>query len=365
MSVVCAGQTKAGNACTKKVKLPETYCHLHRENKEQVVKTIPKITPKIVSNEVIKLKEFDPHNLNIWTWNINSVRTKIDRVNALLVKHNIDILLLTETKITTKMENDLIFRDGYDCIWNSNKNSYHHGIAFIYRKELTIDMLNNILPIREKIGIKEEKEDVEQFINKSKQNNLSNKSKNYNIISKYEGNITADIEKAHNREGRILVIKCNDIIIVGTYVPNAGVDRKEALKRLAYRIKAWDLDIYHYLLQLEQSYQKVIWLGDLNVTICDNDLLNVKANIAGTTVEERDNINNFLKDNHWIDTWHQHNPEIKDCFSRATWGVESSFPLRLDYVLCSPALKEQIFFSVSDQFFDGSDHIPMGTKFTI
>lgn len=368
MSNTCAGQTKAGTQCTKKVKASETHCHLHRENKEIKEEKVIKIEKPIISNTISakdhKLREFDSNHLNIWTWNINGIRNKVELVNNLLLKHNIDILLLTETKITSKFENILTFLDGYDCLWNSNKNSYHHGIAFIYRKELKIEVLNNILPIKEKIAVINTNDPLD-FIQQSKKNQLNNNSKNYNIIKKYEDDIEVDTAKAHNTEGRILVVKCNDIVIVGTYVPNAGVDRKEALKRLAYRTKAWDVDIYHYLSQLEQQYRKVIWLGDLNVTICDNDLLNIKANIAGTTIEERNNINNFLKDNNWIDTWQQHNPDIKDCWNRATWGVDSTFPLRLDYVLCSSVLKDNIVFSVNDQLFEGSDHIPMGTKFKL
>lgn len=361
MSVMCAGQTKAGNQCSKKVKTPETHCHLHRENKEVQVKEKKIAPPLVITKKEYKVREFDLTHLNIWTWNINSIRNKIELVNDLLVKHNIDILLLTETKITAKLESDLSFVAGYKVIWNSNKNSYHHGIAFVYRQELPIEVLNTILPVSQNLTEKIVNNDPVDFVKQSKQNALDNNSKNYAIIKKYEDNIDTDIVKAHNTEGRILVIKCYDIVIVGTYVPNAGVDRKEPLKRLAYRTQAWDRDIYHLLLQ----HEKVIWVGDLNVTIYDNDLLNVKANIAGTTVEERDNINRFLRDNNWVDTWQQHNPDIKDCWARATWGPDSTFPLRLDYVLCSPNLKDQIVYSINDQLHEGSDHIPMGTKFKI
>lgn len=268
--------------------------------------------------------------MKIWTWNVNGIRNKVSLVNDLLKKHDIDILLITETKIRNKDTNILF--EGYKCIFNCNKNSYYHGICFIYKNHLNIELISTTLP--------------------SYQIHEPTESKNKLIIHKYKDHIKGEIEKAHNTEGRILTIKCNDLIIVGTYVPNSGVHRTEPLKRLAYRTLAWDKDLEKYL----NSFEKVIWLGDLNVTLCDNDLLNVKCNIAGTTPEERNNLKEFMKN--WYDTYDINN--IDKCQLRATWGVGGRFPLRLDYVICSLNLKSQIVSCINDQSFLGSDHCPIG-----
>jgi exodeoxyribonuclease-3 len=298
----------------------------------------------MLDNYFKKINTYDTGpTLNIWTWNINSVRTKVDLVNKLLLKHDIDILLLTETKI--QQEN--IKFNNYNCIWNNNKNSYHHGIAFVYKQDLNIELLSNTLSIYEKnINIK----------------NLKNKE----VIEKYQPFIDKEIEKAYHNEGRILTIKCNNIIIVGTYVPNSGRDKQEPLKRLAFRTLCWDIDLYTYLLELEKQYP-VIWIGDLNVVRCDNDALNINYNIAGITPEERENMNHFMT-NLWIDVWDKCNPNVKKTKDRATWlgdNLKSRFPLRLDYIICSKSLEKSIISSKHDQLYAGSDHIPIGASFKI
>ncbi len=67
---------------------------------------------------------------------------------------------------------------------------------------------------------------------------------------------------------------------------------------------------------------------------------------------------------HWVDTWDIKN-DVKKCQDRATWGVHTQFPLRLDYVICSQSLKDRIVDSQVDQSFEGSDHVPIGTRFNI
>lgn len=371
----CRGKTKEGNPCTKKIKDSESLCHLHKDQSSETnndtiqtnpmpkptKKVYPKIQPKpilipripklkiLTEEEAINLEKAKVERakiLNVWTFNINSVRNKIDFVDKLLIKHDIDILLLTETKIQQKLESELKFHFNYNCIWNSNKNSYHHGVAFLYKKTLQIELLSNFLP------------SYDHEINvKTKQK----RTKNTDIIEEFRSTIPDDVEKINYNEGRILTIKCThnekEIIIVGTYVPNSGS------KRLAFRTLSWDKNIFSYLLELQNKYKDVIWLGDLNVTIRDNDLLNTNANVPGTTFEEVKNINDFLDEHQWIDTWHELNLNVTKCKNRSTWGPWSKFPLRLDYVICSPSLNDNIISSFNDQYYDGSDHIPIGTKF--
>lgn len=287
--------------------------------------TMP-ITPKLLNKNT---------HLNIWTWNINCIKKKSKLVKDLLIKHDIDILFITESKIQPKDE-CFVF-DNYKIIYNSNKTSYYHGVMFIYKNHLNITLLNTILPHYD--------HDI-----------VINDTKNHQVIKQHLPSIDIDISKGHHTEGRLLVIECDKIKIVGTYVPNSGVNKQDPFKRLAYRTLAWDKDLYHYLNSLDGH---VIWLGDLNVTIKDNDLP-YKANIAGTTMEERDNIKEFMMD--WIDTWDIKNDIKKPCL-RATWGVHGRFPLRLDYVICNKGLNNHILSSTVDQSFSGSDHVPVGTKF--
>lgn len=378
---ICTGKTKTGTNCTKKIKDTETLCFLHKSQviQPEIINDLPKEKPqqiidipksikstKIVLPRTRKLKILTEQEiidlerakierskiLNVWTFNINSVRNKMDLVNKLLIKHDIDILFLTETKIQPKLESELKFHFAYNYFWNSNKNSYHHGVCFIYRKTLQIELLSDFLPTYDhEVDVKVKKEIT----------------KNTDIIDESRSTIPDLVTKINNTEGRILTIKCTfnekEIIIVGTYVPNSGSDKKQPFKRLAFRVLSWDLNLYKYLLELQNKYENVILTGDLNVTIFDNDLLNINANIPSTTFEERKNINDFLNKHDWIDAWHYSNLETTKCKNRATWAPWSKFPLRLDYVICSPSLKDNIVSSFNDQYFDGSDHIPVGAKF--
>ena len=368
----CTGTTKEGKNCTKKIKDTETRCHLHKEQSSETITTKPKTVktpPKIINNsiqskvilprtpklkilteqEILNLEKAKIERakiLNVWTFNINSVRNKMNLVDALLIKHDIDILFLTETKIQPKLEAELKFHSSYKCLWSSNKNSYHHGVCFVYKNTLQIELLSNFLPSYDHEVETKQKRTI-----------------NTDVIEEYRSTIPDDIIKINNNEGRILTIKCTfnekEIIVVGTYVPNSGA------KRLAFRTLSWDKNMYAYLLELQNKYENVIWTGDLNTIIYNNDVLNLKANIPGTTVEEVKNINNFLDEHNWIDSWHEANLDITKCKARSTWGPFTKFPLRLDYVICSPSLKDNIVSSFNDQYFDGSDHIPIGSNFLI
>ncbi len=247
-------------------------------------------------------------------------------------------MFITETKIKPVDEINIQFKN-YNCYFNSNKTSYYHGVLFIVKSNLNVTVLNTTLPICN-----------DNFTLTTTKNNV--------IINKYLNTIKMERQKAHLTEGRLLTIKVNDLVLVGTYCPNSGVNRQEPLKRLGYRILSWDLDLYHYINQL--PYHNIVWLGDLNVTILNHDVL-YKRNIAGTTEEEKCNINQFLT-NHWVDSFDLLNQELK-CKQRATWGVNTKYPMRLDYILCSPNLKDKIINSIVDQEYLGSDHVPLGTQF--
>lgn len=288
--------------------------------------------------------------INIWTWNVNSIRTKVPLVMNLLHKHNIDILVVTETKIQPQHEKDIVIPN-YKILFNSNKTSSYHGVAIIYRHSLSIDLLHNELPTKNRLRMI--------------MMHLRNSSK----ISKVtETELKYDISRAHITEGRLLSIKCSmnnqTFVLVGTYVPNSGVNRNDPLKRLAFRTLCWDKDLYDYLLDLEKQYKNVVWLGDLNVVYRDNDHNRGKnPNMAGTTQEERYNFQTFLSTSGWIDTWDLLNQDKMHINQRCTYGVNTTCRLRLDYVIVSSSLRSCIKTSTVDQEFDGSDHVPMGTSF--
>ena len=296
--------------------------------------------------------------MNIWTWNVNSIRNKIDKVNNLLNKHDIDILVLTETKIRQEHETmtSQQIDSKYGSIWSSNKTSYYHGIGIVYKKSLDISIISTYLP---------------RVVQTTDVNLCSMKNKTKVSQGLCDtSNLIDTMRKAQQTEGRIITIKCktkdeNEVVIVGTYVPNSGVSRGDTLRRLGYRVLVWDKDMIEYLSQLRQKHNNVIWIGDLNVARKNNDMNKNAPTCAGTTPEERWNMEHFITNVGWIDTWDYVNPNITDYHHRWTYGLDRGRKLRLDYVICSPELKNCVVSSFIDHEFDGSDHVPTGTVFSI
>lgn len=298
--------------------------------------------------------------MNIWTWNINSIRHKMSRVNNLLTQYHIDILVVTETKIKPSHESDLtpLIHPDYAVVWNSNKISYYHGVALIYKKDLKPVIVADYLP---------------RIVDTADKNLCRKKNKSKILSGLQDKNkLDQDCKQAHRLEGRIITAyfppsprNKEGFVVVGTYVPNSGVNRKDPLRRLAYRTLVWDKDLYLYLVHLHGQCKNVIWTGDLNVARMDCDMNRPSYNYAGTTQEERYNLSGFLEQHQWIDTWNHCNSAVQDYKKRWTYGMDSTMKLRIDYVICSPDMKDRVKMSVIDQKCGGSDHVPMGTIFNL
>ena len=300
-----------------------------------------------MSIETEKEKEtIETHNLNIWAFNINSWRKKINIINNILEQNNVDILFLTETKISPFHEKDITVLEGYSIIFNSNINTYRHGTAFIYKTKLKLQVLEKHLPYIPQTRI------------------CRADLKNYKIIKATQTyTLEKDIKTAHKEEGRIISVICEvnekKIVLVGTYVPNSGSDYKNPFKRLAYRTLYWDIDIYNYLKNLEKIYTNIIWLGDLNVARLDNDMYKKNLNMPSCSAEERTNFQNFLNNSKWSDTFHDLNPTLWNIEDRCTFGVDIKCKLRIDYILVSLNLKAYVKRAQVEQSVKGSDHCPV------
>lgn len=301
------------------------------------------------------------YNTVIASWNINSIRNKIDYVNIFLNNESPDILFLSETKLTTKIQDNIASKidKKFNSIWNTNKTSHWHGTCIIYRKDTFKEV--NTLSLQ-----------LKSVSKKYKTESTSKTSKIINETS--EEDIDKDTEKAHNDEGRFILCEFvlkndNKFVLLGTYSPNSGVDRKNPLKRLAYRTLRWDIDIYHTLNELKKSYDNIIWVGDLNVARKDNDI-SYKIIIAGTTQEERDNFENFITNDKWIDTFDNMYGDIENIDNRCTYGYGNKLQLRLDYIICSEKMENNIEYSKilyesseEDNYIEVSDHLPIIAKF--
>jgi len=162
----------------------------------------------------------------------------------------------------------------------------------------------------------------------------------------------------HDQEGRITGAEFDQFYLINVYVPNSGSE----LLRLDYRQK-WDEDFLNYLKNLEQK-KPVIVVGDFNVANKEIDLARPKPNYnksAGYMQEEIDGFDNFTN-NDLVDTYrYMHPKEIKySWWSYRANARGNNVGWRIDYVLTSKKIIDDVTsaFIMNDVF--GSDHCPVG-----
>jgi exodeoxyribonuclease-3 len=251
--------------------------------------------------------------MKIISWNVNGIRAVQNKGFAeTLESLNADCILLQETKAQVdQIETALEMIDGYHIFSNSAERKGYSGVSILTRVP-PLDIINDI-------GMAE-----------------------------------------HDREGRVIVAEFENFYLLNVYVPNSG----EALARLDYR-QTWDRDFLAYCRQL-QTKKPLIACGDFNVAHQPIDIARPKANYnksAGYTQAEIDGFSHFLQSG-LVDTFRHFHPET---VAYSWWSFRANARAnnvgwRIDYVLASTALIEQIkqTFILSDVI--GSDHCPVGIE---
>lgn len=160
----------------------------------------------------------------------------------------------------------------------------------------------------------------------------------------------------HDHEGRVITLEFEDFYLITVYVPNS----QDELRRLDYRMK-WEDDFKAYLKELEKT-KPVIFCGDLNVAHKEIDLKNPKNNRrnAGFTDEERGKMSALLDDG-FIDTFRYFYPEevVYSWWSYRFRAREKNTGWRIDYFICSEALKDRLKDAKIHTEVMGSDHCPV------
>ena len=254
--------------------------------------------------------------MKIISWNVNGIRAVLGKgFSETLSRLDADCVLLQETKAqddqVAKALEDI---DHYFIYSNSADRKGYSGVAILTRQEP--------LRILHDIGIDE-----------------------------------------HDQEGRVIVAEFDKFFLLNVYVPNSG----EKLVRLDYR-QAWDKELLAYMQSL-QSQKPLIACGDFNVAHHEIDIARPKPNYnksAGYTQAEIDGFSNFV-DAGWIDSFRHFHP---DTVAYSWWSYRANaraknIGWRIDYVLTSQGLIENI----SDAFIlpevMGSDHCPVGIDISL
>ena len=172
--------------------------------------------------------------------------------------------------------------------------------------------------------------------------------------------VSRGIGKAdHDREGRVLTAEYADFFLVNAYVPNS----QRELTRLDYR-QQWDRAFLAYLRKLERS-KPLILCGDMNVAHTEIDLARPKDNVRnhGFTPEERAGFDALVGAG-FVDTFR----EFEKAGGHYTWWSQMNqartrnIGWRIDYFLCSAALRPRLKAARIYKDEAGSDHCPVGLE---
>jgi exodeoxyribonuclease-3 len=249
------------------------------------------------------------------TWNVNSLRTRIDRVEKLLQRHDLDVLALQETKAR---EDQLPLMGlqamGYDLAY-SGTNQWN-GVAILSR-----------------VGI----EDVELG---------------------FEG--MPGWGEPIAPESRAIGATCGGVRVWSLYVPNG---RKIDDPHYLYKLD--------WLAKLRDSARgwlgdDVCLVGDWNIAPRDEDVFDITRFAASThvTPREREAFNAFLDDG-YVDVVRPHSsgPEAFTYWDYYRQRFERNRGMTIDFVLASPSLARRVgnaFVDREERAGTGaSDHAPV------
>lgn len=167
-----------------------------------------------------------------------------------------------------------------------------------------------------------------------------------------------------DQEGRVITLEFEKFFLLHVYTPNSG----QALKRLDYRVKTWDVAFRKFVKSLNKT-KPIIVTGDLNVAHQEIDIHNPKGNLknSGFTIEERDSFSKLLSDVKLIDSYRYLNPESVE-YSFWTYLHNSRAKnkgWRIDYFLVSENIIDKLKSSEILTEIKGSDHAPVSMTLSI
>ena len=268
--------------------------------------------------------------LKLATWNINSVRLRINLVERFLEEYQPDVLCLQETKCPNDAFPSKAFRKaGYEHIAFHGQKGYH-GVATVSR-----------IPFRD-----EERRD---FCEKGDTRHLA---------------VTLDIEGG------------DGVRVHNFYVPAGGDEpNREVNEKFAHKLD--------FLTEMESWYKshkakknaRMILVGDLNVAPLEHDVWSHKQllKVVSHTPIEVESLQRFMDAHGWSDIGREHVKAPERYYSwwsyrSKDWKVNDR-GRRLDHMWASPELARQATgHSIHEYARDWekpSDHVPLVTEFAL
>ena len=251
------------------------------------------------------------NNFKIATWNVNSLRVRLEQVIKWLAAEQPDVLVLQETKMTDdQFPIEDIQAAGYHVVFSGQKT--YNGVAIISK-----------LPAED---------------------------------------VVMDIPKLDDPQRRILATTINGIRILNLYVVNGSEVGSE---KFNYKLD-WFSKVTDWVSQQQEVHHKFIILGDFNIAPTDRDVHNPKSwneRILCST-PERQALKKLLNLG-FVDSFRlfEQNDKTWSWWDYRSGGFQKNMGLRIDLILSSLLLSESCTSCVIDKEPRGwqrpSDHTPV------
>ncbi len=250
----------------------------------------------------------------IVTWNVNSLKARLPRVEEWINYAQPDILCVQETKMTDEaFPTDAFAVLGYESVHHGQGR--WNGVAIISR-----------------VGISE--------------------------VSSGFG----DLEDPYEGDARLIAATCGGLRVVNVYVPNG----REVPSEFYDRKLLWLKQLRTWLAATSSPQDSVVVVGDFNVAPEDRDVWSMKAFKDSThvTKPERETIA-ALEDWGLIDTFRQFHQEdqLYSFWDYRGGDFHKHHGMRIDLVLASKSVAEKVTGSVIDRNArkgqQPSDHAPV------
>ena len=250
--------------------------------------------------------------MKLASWNVNSLKVRLEQVLNWLESNNVDVLALQETKLTDDtFPREAFYELGYTAIYSGQKT--YNGVAIISK-----------LPIQQ------------EYI--------------------------TDLSNYADPQRRILAATIDNLRLINLYVPNgASVDSDKYIYKLT-----WLSHIIDFIQHELKHYPHVAVVGDFNIAPSDNDVHDPILWQGSVLVsdKERQAFEQILSLG-LIDSFRSQHPDAKD-FSWWDYRAASfrrNHGLRIDHIL----LNEKLFAQCRDSYIDiiprkterPSDHTPI------
>lgn len=265
--------------------------------------------------------------IKIASWNINSIRARLENLVRWLKDYQPDLVALQEIKCQeAEFPLEAISDLGYNVAIKGQKT--YNGVAILSKFRIE-DVIKN-LP---------------------------------------DGNNLED-EQARYIEA-VIPIKDQAIRFASIYVPNGGGEilpgqQITDSQKFQYKLSFFD-NLHHHAKRLLKYHEMTILAGDFNVGVEDDDVYDPKGleNSVCFHIEERKRMRQLLNLG-LVDSYRAFNPNTKSFswwdYRGSSWQYDKG--LRLDYLLCSPLIADKISAAkilskgIRDQE-KASDHCPV------